>query len=250
MISRGHIQPGIEFFDETVGGYTQQMEILGSAGNPKEVAAAMESAGLWLRIDTGREPEIFHAAVISDGEIAQLRRVKNIIRQGHVHSIDHDRLVMEGADVAVKQGQLFIDCTASGTGANVNDRDPVFSPGRINLQMIRPHQPTFSAALIGCIEAKVTNEEAKQAATRVTPMMDTVDDWIERRLNATLNQIAWSENDILSEWIAGCRLNLSNKVEAGINGADAEKMKVFSRLREVTPKAIENMMQLVDEMKV
>ena len=250
MLNRLHTQPGPEFFDETIGGFARQLKILAEAKDAAEICAAMEREGYWLRIDPDRAATLFHAATVSEREIEEMRRVGNVVRMGHVRRIEPDRLILAEGEVELPPDQLCIDCTASAAAANITDRAPIFSPGRINLQMVRPFQPTFSAALIGHIEATIEDPEEKAALTRVTPMIDTVEDWIERRFTAALNQAAWNQHDEVNGWIARCRLDLSQRTLAGIDYDDPEKAKVFALLREVTPPAIENMGRLVKELAI
>jgi hypothetical protein len=111
--------------------------------------------------------------------------------------------------------------------------------------MIRPYQPTFSAAMIAHLEATVEDETLKRAATGVTPMIDTVDDWIERRLQGVLNQTAWNEIEGLSAWINGCRLDAVGRAVSALDPSDAAKMEIMGRLQAATPAAVENMRRLV-----
>ncbi len=69
--------------------------------------------GYYLRIDPDIEPQMFHYAVISRGEIDMLRQVKNVIRNGHVTAITRGVLHFKDSEVAVPGNSLFIDCTAT-----------------------------------------------------------------------------------------------------------------------------------------
>ena len=245
MLNRLTGQPGIEFFDEMIGGQVRQFEILAEAGSIDEVCEAMAAERFWHRIDPEKKPEMMHAAVNSEYEVSELRRIRNVVALGHVRSIQPDSIQLEHGTVDIAPGQLFIDCTASAAAANVNDRASVFSPDRINLQMIRPYQPTFSAALIGHMEAAVDDEELKQSATRVTPMIDTVEDWIERRLTGALNQAVWNQDGGLRSWIRGCRLDAAHLAFKNLDRNDTAKMAVLGKMHEVVPRAIENMAKLL-----
>ena len=64
-------------------------------------------------------------------------------------------------------GTLYVDCTASAVGENIDDLTPVFAPGRINLQMIRQFQPCFSSALIAFIESSVDDGDERRALVLV-----------------------------------------------------------------------------------
>ncbi len=245
MINRLKVQPGIEFFDHTIGGAVRQMEILAEVADLETLAATMEAEGFWLRIDKARTPTMMHMAVTSEGEVEALARVKNVIRMGHVQSIEPGRLIFASGEAAIAQNALIIDCAASAAAANVDDRAPVFSAGRINLQMIRIAQPTFSAAVIAHLEATVQHEAVKRAATNVAPMIDTVAHWVDRRRTTALNEAAWNKIDGMPAWLLGCRLNAPSHALAVLDRSDAAKMAVLARLGAAIPKAIENMPRLV-----
>jgi hypothetical protein len=245
MLNRLKTQPGIEFFDEMIGGAARQTEILAGIEDLESLAEAMEAEGFWLRIDKARSPQMLHSAVTSEAEVAALARVENVIRMGHVRRIEPGRLILDAGEAAIPPDTLVIDCAASAARANVEDRAPVFSPGRINLQMIRVTQPTFSAAVIAHLEATVRDEAVKRAATNVTPMIDTVADWVERRLTTALNEAAWSEIDGMSAWLRACRLNAPAHALSALDPSDDAKMAVLARISAATPKAIENMRRLV-----
>ncbi len=245
MLNRLKVQPGIAFFNETIGGAVRQMEILAAAADLDALAATMEAEGFWLRIDKARAPTMMHMAVASEAEIEALARVKNVIRMGHVQRIEAGRMILQSGEVVIPQGALIIDCAASAAAANVDDRAPVFSEGRINLQMIRITQPTFSAAVIAHLEATVQDEAVKRAATNVVPMVDTVAHWVDRRRTTALNEAAWNKIDGMPAWLMGCRLNAPSHALAVLDRSDAAKMAVLARLGAAIPKALENMPRLV-----
>lgn len=62
MINRASQQPGIDFFEQSIGGIANQYEIAASARSIAEFCAGMESSGLWLRLDPDIQPTVMHAA--------------------------------------------------------------------------------------------------------------------------------------------------------------------------------------------
>ncbi|MEM1314996.1 MAG: NAD(P)/FAD-dependent oxidoreductase [Pseudomonadota bacterium] len=245
MINRRSTQPGIDFFHEMIGGAARQAEILAEARSLEEAELALEAAGLWLRIDPDRRPEMMHSAVCSEGEIEALRRIRHVIRLGHLRRAEPGRLRFDAGEATVPPGALLIDCAASAAKPPEDGRAQVFSPGRIDLEMIRPFQPTFSAALIGHLEATIPDLEAKQALTRVTPMNDTSADWASSRFIGNLNEAAWSKVEGLSQWIRNCRLNGPGHALRRLDPEDAAQMAVLGRIQAATPKAMENLPRLL-----
>ena len=104
--------------------------------------------------------------------------------------------------------------------------------------------------MIGHIEAAIEDEELKKAATRVTQMIDTVEDWLDRRLSGTLNQITWNKSEEIRDWMKSCRLDAPRLALSQLDPEDGEKMQVLGRVRELTAPAIENMKRLLAKEEV
>ena len=105
-------------------------------------------------------------------------------------------------------------------------------------------QPTFSAALIGHIEAAVADPAAKQAYTQVTPMTDTVADWVRAQVTTLTNQNVWMSNAEMRAWIRGCRLDLLYAALTRVRAAEPEKQAAVQRLRAASGPALENLRRL------
>lgn len=178
LVNRAHLQPGEEFFEAGIEALAVQYEIAAKAKSIRELCEQFEAHGIWLRLDRAVWPEMMHAATVSLAEIEALRAVGRFIRKQRVRRLEAGRIVLDGDVVASHPDELYVDCTARALPANVNARQPVFSSGAVRLQMLRQFQPTFSAALIGYLEATIHDETEKQNFARVAPMTDTVDDWV------------------------------------------------------------------------
>lgn len=200
---------------------------------------AMDSI-LWL-LELGADPNSITWVRPRDSWLFNRKHVQ----PGHVQLIEPNRLVMEDSVVATQPEQLYVDCTAIGLNGNKPDLAPIFSPGRINLQMIRMYQPTFSAALIGHIEATLDDDELIQSATNVTQMTDTLEDWLEQRVVGMMDQHVWGHCDAISDWTRKCRLDAFSIAMAALDPNDQSKMAIMERLRRATPKAVENVSRLL-----
>ena len=80
FLNRRFTQPGPDFFESTFGNFAAQRRAMAEAANAQELCANMEACGAWLRLDTAIQPTLFHAATISEGELALLRSIKTIVR--------------------------------------------------------------------------------------------------------------------------------------------------------------------------
>lgn len=246
MINRAVQQPGLEFFDQSIGGIARQYEIAATARSVRAFCEGMEAAQLWLRLDPSIWPTMMHAANVTVAEVEHLRRIKKIIRMGRVQTISADKIVLSGGEASVDPRSLYIDCTASALGANVHNRSPVFSPNRISLQMVRAFQPTFSGALIGFIEAAIADESEKQRLARVTPMTDTPEDFLKTMIDGLGNQAAWNAHPKIRAWLRTCRLDAFGKTLSEVDPEDAAKRAILSRIAASAGPAVKNLAQLLE----
>ena len=95
-----------------------------------------EEQGIMLRIDQNHWPTKLRAATINEEQLKQLRRVKNVIRQGRVKALSKDTIEFEnGSMFQVKMtNPVFVDCTSRPGHRSV--LSPVFQGDKINLQLI------------------------------------------------------------------------------------------------------------------
>jgi hypothetical protein len=155
-------------------------------------------------------------------------------------------MILSRGEVATAPRTLYVDCTASALAHNVGRREPVFAPGKINLQMIRLLQPTFSSAMIAHIEATIADPATKQRYANVAPMTDCVADWVQCQVTTLSNQNAWMSNTELRGWIHGCRLDLLYAAITRVRSAEPEKQAAVQRVRAATGPALENLTRLAE----
>ncbi|MEH6524351.1 NAD(P)-binding protein [Sulfitobacter sp.] len=242
MINRAFTQPSGAFYHESFGGTMRQMEAVMDATSIDDFADRMEAANLWMRLDPSVRPLIMHAPTVTMAELERLREVKDIVRMGHVETIEPHKLRLAGGDCSANPSTLYVDCTARALGHT--NTWPIFNDDRIALQMIRLYQPTFSAALIAKIETSFDNDEAKNALAIPVPMTDTVQSWLVSQIANTTNQFAWSQHPELKAWIASCRLDGFGRAGREVDRNDPEVQAVFNRIKEVSMPAFANMRKL------
>jgi len=197
LIDRKNTQPTEEFFFDTMEAQAAQMEAMANASDIDNLFERLENAGVLIRIDKNIKPEMYHGATISELELAQLRRIKNVIRKGRVTHISKNNIAFEKGENTTPDNTLFIDCSASAI------REfkplPVFNGHVITLQMIRIIQPVFSAALIAHIEAEYQNDDQKNALTQVVPAPNKSNDWLTVNAANMRNQYIWSQDKSLQK---------------------------------------------------
>ena len=121
----------------------------------------------------------------------------------------------------------------------------VFSGDEINLNMIRPFQPLFGAALIAFLEAKVPDDNLRAACTNTVDFHDTPREYIAQMLPAMINQGAWARVPEIREWMGRTRLQAINHLMVGFDPADEEKAALLSRFGPAAKAAVQNITNIL-----
>jgi hypothetical protein len=244
LLDRARIQPGIEFFDATLGAQAAQMEAFATASSVDDLFDKLENIGLMVRIDPAVKPEMMHYATISRGEIAALQRITNVVRKGHVRAIEPDRLVFDSGTVEIAStGQaLYIDCTASAV--EKRPAVPIFQGDRIVPQLVRAPQPAFSAALVAFVEAHYPDDATKNALCATVPFPDGLERFPATNIVNMMNQFRWSQDKKLRNWIRTSRLDGFGKVIAAVDPGDTEKQAVLAKFQTFGMAALVNLQKL------
>jgi hypothetical protein len=163
------------------------------------------AAGLLLRIDDEVRPTMFRCATVTLGEIAQLKRIENVVRMGRVRGIEPGRVTLDGGTFDSGPATLYIDCTADGLAT----RPPqaVFDGDRITLQSVRTCQQVFSAAFIAHMEVTEPDEARKNRLCTPVPHPDTDMDYLRTLLADLANGAAWAQDDAIMTWLKAARLD-------------------------------------------
>ncbi len=200
LLNRAMIQPGDRFR------VAEQFEIIAAADSAAAVFAGLEEAGHFLRIDPSIEPSMYRCATVTEAELAQLRRVDDIVRQGRVVAIRPGELELERATLDRPADTLYVDCSADGLERR--PVVPVFTSDRITLQTVRACQQVFSAALIGRVAADPDIDlDRANELTGVIPHPDVPRDYLSGQLAHLANIERWLGHPVLVEWLGQSRLS-------------------------------------------
>ena len=222
----------------------RQSEVMATASSVAAYCEGMEQCGAWLRVDAQIRPTMYHAATVTKAELQRLGHLGCIVRSGKLLQIEPGRMTLQGGCIDSPAEALYIDCSASALSRNCLDRTPVFSPGRIDLQFIRFPGLCLSVALTGIIEAFVESDAEKQRMTQVAPMIDTVEDWIDRFVVNAENQQAWMGHEAVRSWLGVCRLDAVAAMMRAVPADDVVACRWRDRLRELAPGVAANMRRL------
>ncbi|MGB8859309.1 MAG: NAD(P)-binding protein [Ilumatobacteraceae bacterium] len=243
LFNRRMLQPAAEFLDATTKGYADQMEALACGTSVDDVFFRLERADMALRIDPTVTPTGFHCAIVSEAELEELRRITNIIRLGRVGSISDNELMLDRGTVSTTPDTLHIDCSA--VSIPKMPTRTVFEPGRITLQWVRMCQPTFSASLIGHVEATVSDVDDKNRLCAPIAAPESPIDYLSMSLVDLANAAAWEADPRLTEWMAGSRLEGWARLFEGLTGEETEVLAQLERIEQFTSAAPANIERLL-----
>ncbi len=245
LINRATTQPGMAFFEQSMGAQAAQMEAAAQATSVEDLFARLEQAGNVLRIDPTVEPQVFHAATVSTAEIEALQQVRNIVRLGRVTRLGRDEIVLEQGTLTTSAEHLHVDCSASALKAL--PIQPIFSGDTITPQMVRSFQPVFSAALIAHVELTRDGDAAKNELCGPVPLPDRLVDWPPMTAAFMLNQYKWSQDEELRGWLVNNRLDGFSQTSAGVAEDDHERRAILARIRDNAFPAMVNLQKLIAE---
>jgi hypothetical protein len=185
---------------------------------------------------------MFHYATISEGEVAELRRISNVIRMGRVQSVEADRLVLDDDEMPMDPGTLYIDCTASAV--EPRPTVPMFQAHVITPQLVRVPQPAFSAALVAYVEAHYEDDDSKNRLCAPVPFPHQLSDYPRTNVVNMMNQFQWMQDKDLSRWIRNSRLDGFGKLIAAVGPGDADRIAVLEKMRGHAMGAMANLQRL------
>jgi hypothetical protein len=242
VLDRRNVQPGEEFFAAFCKSLADQVECAALATSLDDVFVRLEAAGELRRIDPDVTPEAYHCAILSDGELAQLRRIRNVVRLGRVTAIDSTEIVLNRGSIPTGPTCLHIDCSAAGIPAHASK--PVFDGDRITLQWVRTCQPTFSAALIGFVESTFADVDVKNRVCAPIAPPTVPLDWLRMLQTQLGNRACWTEFPEIEAWLATARLDPFTKNLTRLFGVDAEATAHLQRYLAFAARATTNIDEL------
>ena len=227
VLRRGNFQPGADHFARFCRSLADQVTAVVECDGIDDLFLRLEAAGELARVDPSVTPGAYHCAILSDGELAELRRITDVVRLGRVRSIDRERLELEQGTIAARADSCYVDCSAAGVPSRPSK--PIFDGDRITLQKMRTCQPTFSAAFIAHVEATFRDDDEKNGVCRPIEPPTVPLDWL-RMLRVQLdNRRAIDAYPELQAWQTETRLDPFRKTASERIGVDEEATAHFQR---------------------
>ena len=246
LLDRQNAQPTEEFFASSIGAQANQFEAIAAADSIEDMFDRLESCGYFLRIDTDVRPTMFHGATISQLELAQLRRIKNIVRLGRVTHLGVDQIVLQNGTIPTGTGVVHVDCSASAI-KNLEVK-PVFQGDLITPQTVRPYQPVFSAAFIAYVEVHYPTEAEKNRLCAVVPLPNHDTDFLRYTAGFMTNQFNWGQDMELRTWLKSNRLDGFARLTSGIPKDDVEKRAIMGRIKSAAMPAVGKLQHFIAQL--
>ena len=245
LIDRKNTQPTEEFFIDSIGNQANQVEAIASSHSIDDMFERLEASGVLLRIDTQVWPTMFHGATVSQLELAQLRRVKNIVRLGRVKHIYTNKIELTEGEIATTAEHIHVDCSASAI-TNLAIK-PIFEDKLITPQTVRSYQPVFSAAFIAHVEASYPNDAIKNTICNVVPLPNTCNDWLRLTAAFMMNQHIWGQDEGLRAWLLNNRLDGFSNLVRNVQAHESHKIAILQRLKGNGPKAMAKLQEYLTQ---
>lgn len=225
ILNRANIQPG-ELSKPTTESFAQQLSLIGGSANSSEAFDKLSKAGILWRLDERIDPTMYRCATITESEYLALKEITQVIRKGHVVSIDKSGLQMDGGSEAVPKGTIYISCASDGLAKR--PIQPIFSGNNLCLQTVRFCQQVFSAAFIAKVEISQRGELEKNELCTVVPHPDSDVDFFGVTLGNLVNAARWNANADLAKWLQRSRLDgFSELDQAPSEGLPEEVMRMM-----------------------
>jgi len=206
LVNRVFAQCG-ELAGNLIEGIARQMEAAAQATSLDDLFDRLSVGEQLLRVDEGVAPTMYRGPTVSARELAELRRIEDVVRMGSVRRIERTTITLDQGTVTTSADHLHVHCAARGL--NAAPSVPIFSPDRITLQPIRAGLIPFNAAIVGFIEA-TRHDVAEQ--NRLCPpnrLPNVPLDWVRGTLIGTNADYLWSREPDIVAWLERARLNPS-----------------------------------------
>lgn len=204
-LNRSGFQLGEELSVKSRAMQEEFIECVMAASSLDDLLRRLVACQQLLQIDERVWPTMFRCAIVAYPEFEQLKKIRNIVRQGHILRISPHEVLLENGSYTPDPDTLFVDCSADGL-AKLKPT-AIFQDDKIRLQPIRMCQQVFSAAFIAHVDATYTDDDTKNKLCRPIPHPDSTMDLPLVQLQMFLNGLYWTAYPKTQEWLSQSRLN-------------------------------------------
>jgi NAD(P)-binding Rossmann-like domain len=241
LLNRAYVQPG-ELVGRLLEGLALQMEAAARAKSADDLFDRLDAAEQLRRVDPGVRPTMYRAATVGDWELDLLRRIRDVVRLGHVRRIERDRIVLEQGTIPASPRHLHVHCAADGLRRP--PALPIFGPDRITLQPVRTGLVPFNAALVAFVEAHRKDDAEKNRLCPPNPYPDSPLDWARGTLVQMRAERGWGKEPDIQEWLERSRLNPMRGLLGRLG--DPEVQRAAQRFTENIRPALVRLAELIE----
>ncbi|TFC87779.1 NAD(P)-binding protein [Cryobacterium sp. TMT4-31] len=202
MFNRALIQPEPAIFLRMAA---DVMQISEGAASLSGLFLQLEDAGILLRIDRSVMPTMAKTPTLASWELDLLRSISNVVRRGHIESVDRGKLTFADGAMRVADDALVVHAAADGL--KYPPLVPVWRQEDITLQPIRTGFPCFGAALIGYVEATRTDDAEKNRLCPPSNYGNSMSQWAKATVLGTRAAINFTAQPDIKAWSDGVALN-------------------------------------------
>jgi hypothetical protein len=202
MMNRGVVQPDPAIF---LGMAADTMQAAEDATSLEDLFLRLEDAGIMLRVDRKVTPTMAKTPTLATWELEQLRTLQNVVRRGHIETVDRGKLSFADGSVSVADDALVVHCAADGL--KYPPLVPIWHRQAITLQPVRAGFPCFGAALAGYVEATRSHDDEKNRLCQPSPYGNSMAEWARMNVLGTRATMSFSAEPDIKEWSDRVALN-------------------------------------------
>lgn len=236
-----HLCQPAEGLPDFFGAAAQQLQAMAEARSVDDVFTRLEADSVFFRIDPQVQPTMCRGGMVSRPELALLRQIRDVVRLGHVRRIERDRIVLDGGSVPTTPDTVHVHCAAAGLARP--PLRPVFEPGRLTVQPLFWGFFCFQAALLGVVEALLTDDAERNRLCPPIHYWDTPRDYLSSYLALLVHDRARQAHKPLAAWAQGTRLNPMSGL--GAFRGDPQVVQTWDNIRRHAPAAGANLARLL-----
>lgn len=228
---------------ELYRGAAIQLEAMAAATSAEDLFSRLEREDFVFRIDPREAPTMFHGALVSEAELALLRRVEDVVRMGRVRRIRRDAIELEGGEVPTNERTVHIHCASSGLARPA--LRPIFEEARVTLQPFLWSFACYQFATLGVVEATVESNEEKNRLCPPISYWDTDRDYMTAFLASLAHERARLAYPTLAQWAKTTRLNPMG--DLALHKDDPRVVETRERIKRSAASAVGNLSKLLRE---
>lgn len=210
LFDRYTVNPGRKFTDIITAGRVEVLKAALEADSIDDYFQRVLACKQLLQFDSSVKPTNWRCATVTQLELDQLRRIKNIVRLGHVEAVGPGEMKLTKGSFKTAPGTLYVDCAADGLKNRPVKK--VFEGNRITLQTVRMCQQVYSGGFIGNVEANFKDEARMNELCRVVPLPHVAADYIRCVLEDSENMLTWLTEPSVVKWINESRIDLFSPI--------------------------------------